>query len=189
MSTHLTGGFDNPPVQSALAFRAVMNALARPGRIETVAGAAAPAPVSPAAAVLLLTLCDAETPIFLAGAHDCAAVRDWLAFHCGTPVVTRRAEAMFALGGWEALAPIGEFSVGAPEYPDRAATLIVEVDELEGAGARLTGPGIAGEARLSLPEVAAFAANHARFPLGFDSFLTCGSRIAGLPRSTRVETD
>ncbi|MFN7596068.1 MAG: phosphonate C-P lyase system protein PhnH, partial [Cereibacter sp.] len=32
-----------------------------------------------------------------------------------------------------------------------------------------------------------FRANHALFPLGFDAFLTCGSRVAGLPRSTRVE--
>jgi alpha-D-ribose 1-methylphosphonate 5-triphosphate synthase subunit PhnH len=54
-------------------------------------------------------------------------------------------------------------------------------------GARLTGPGIETEARLSLPEVAAFQANRARFPLGFDCFFTCGDRVAGLPRSTRVQ--
>ncbi|MFC4667196.1 phosphonate C-P lyase system protein PhnH [Seohaeicola nanhaiensis] len=187
MSEALSGGFDTPSVQSALAFRAAMTAMARPGRIETLAGAAAPAPVSPAAAVLLLTLCDAETPVFLAGAHDRDAVRAWLAFHCGAPLVARRAEAMFALGRWETLAPVADFPAGTPEYPDRAATLIVEVDELHPEGAGLSGPGILGTARLSLPEVAAFRANHARFPLGFDSFLTCGNRIAGLPRSTRVE--
>ena len=28
---------------------------------------------------------------------------------------------------------------------------------------------------------------NALFPLGFDAFLTCGTRVAGLPRSTRVE--
>ena len=183
----LTGGFADPPVQSALAFRAAMTALARPGRIETVAGAAAPAPVSLAAAVLLLTLCDAETPLFLAGAHDSEDVRGWIAFHCGAPLVADRAAARFALGSWAALAPLGAFATGTPEYPDRSATLIVETDRLEPEGSRLTGPGIAREARLSLPETAAFRTNHARFPLGVDCFLTCGDRLAGLPRSTRVE--
>ena len=69
---------------------------------------------------------------------------------------------------------------------DRAATLVIEVPVLEPAGARLAGPGIRDAARLSLPETAAFRANRALFPLGFDAFLTCGDRIAGLPRSTIV---
>lgn len=189
MSELLSGGFDAPAVQSATAFRAAMTVMARPGRIETVGGAFAPAPVSPAAAVLLLTLCDAETPLFLAGGHDCDAVRAWLAFHCGAPVVTHRAEAMFALGRWEALAPVADFPAGTAEYPDRAATLIAEVDALTPDGACLRGPGIEDAARLSLPELAAFRTNNARFPLGFDTFLTCGNRLAGLPRSTRVEAD
>ncbi|MGL5008821.1 MAG: phosphonate C-P lyase system protein PhnH, partial [Paracoccaceae bacterium] len=76
---------------------------------------------------------------------------------------------------------------GLPDYPDRAATLIIEMDVLEPTGARLSGPGIRDTARLSLLETAAFRANRALFPLGFDAYLTCGSRIAGLPRSTRVE--
>ena len=37
------------------------------------------------------------------------------------------------------------------------------------------------------PEIAAFQANRRRFPLGFDTYLTCGDRLAGLPRSTKVE--
>jgi alpha-D-ribose 1-methylphosphonate 5-triphosphate synthase subunit PhnH len=54
-------------------------------------------------------------------------------------------------------------------------------------GPRLTGPGIATHAHLSLPETAAFQANRAQFPLGFDTYLTCGNRVAALPRSTKVE--
>ena len=59
--------------------------------------------------------------------------------------------------------------------------------DLSTEGPCLTGPGIKGTARLSLPETAAFAANQALFPLGFDCFLTAGTEVAGLPRSTRVE--
>lgn len=186
MSTALEGGFAAPPVDSARAFRAVMGAMARPGRIETVTGAVPPAPCSPAAGVLLLTLLDGTTPVHLAPSHDTGPLRDWIAFHTGAPLVDAT-QAMFALGTWAALSPVTRFAIGTDEYPDRAATLIVEMDALANDGARLTGPGIATVSQLTLPEIAAFRANRALFPLGFDCFLTCGDRLAGLPRSTVVE--
>ncbi len=182
---HLEGGFADPAIHAAHAFRAALAALSRPGRIETLAGAAPPAPCSPAAGALLLTLCDTTTPLHLAPSHDDAALRGWVVFHTGAPLVAA-GEAAFALGTWDALQPVGRFCAGTPEYPDRAATLIVELGRLEPAGACLTGPGIETEAALSLPETEAFRHNRARFPLGFDCFFTCGNRAAGLPRSTRV---
>ena len=185
-TAHLDGGFGDPARDGARAFRAALQAMARPGRIETVTGAVPPPPASPAAGALLLTLCDSATPLHLAPSHDTEAVRGWITFHTGAPF-TGPETAMFALGSWEALNPVSRFSVGTAEYPDRGATLIVEVAALSAAGATLTGPGIETEAQLSLPETAAFAANRRRFPLGFDTYLTCGDRLAGLPRSTRVE--
>lgn len=186
MSAHLTGGFADPAVQSAHAFRALLEAMARPGRIFPVSGATPPAPLSAAAGVALLVLTDSTTPVHLAGAADCAAVRGWIAFHTGAPLVAAEA-AHFALGTWAALAPAARFRRGELAYPDRSATLIVEVEHLANAGARLTGPGIATDIRLSLPETAAFQANRGLYPLGFDTILTCGDRLAALPRSTRVE--
>lgn len=185
MSAVLSGGFDDAPVQAAHAFRAAMEAMARPGRIEVVAGAAPPAPLSVAAGVLLLTLADPTTPVHLAPSHDTEEVRGWLAFHTGAPLVVAE-RAVFALGTWEAL-PVARLPVGTPEYPDRSATLIVEMAVLRAEGPRMTGPGIRGTAHLSLPEVAAFRENRALYPLGFDTFLTCGDRLAALPRSTVVE--
>ena len=188
MTDALTGGFADAPLDSARAFRAVMNALARPGRVEVVSGAVPPEPLSVAAGVLLLTLADGTTPVHLAASHDVPAVRDWLTFHCGCPLAGAD-QAVFAVGLWEALLPITRFPVGTAEYPDRSTTLIVEVDTLTGPPvARLTGPGIRGEAHLGLPDVGVLATNHAQFPLGCDVFLAAGNRIAGLPRSTSVET-
>lgn len=181
----LTGGFADPARDGARAFRAAMQAMARPGRIESVAGVRPPAPLSAAAAALVLVLCDADAPVHLAGAADCAAVRDWIAFHTGAPVVADRAAAAFAIGPWQALLPLSDYALGTPEYPDRGATLIVETDRLVPAGARLTGPGIRSGARLSLPPGA--EARPGRYPTGLDLFLTCGDRLAGLPRTTRVE--
>jgi len=178
----LTGGFTNAPHQSAYAFRAALNALSRPGMIEALTGATPPAPMSVAAGVLILTLCDRTTPLHLVGAHDCAALRDWVTFHTGAPWVAAEA-ASFALGQWQDLS-VDHYAIGTAEYPDRAATLIVEMPALTATGARLTGPGIEVSARLSLPQ--GFR-NRADFPLGLDCFFTCGDRIAALPRSTKIE--
>ena len=182
----LRGGFADAPIQSSHAFRGALNALSQPGTICTVEGATPPAPLSVAAGVLLLTLCDATTPLHLAGAHDCPALRDWITFHIGAPLVGAP-DASFAIGSWPSLQPISRFSIGTPDYPDRSATLIVELERLSANGVFLTGPGIEHQARLSLPETAAFQENHAHFPMGFDCFLTAGNQLAGLPRSTRVE--
>lgn len=182
----LSGDFTDAPREAARAFRAVLDAMARPGKIVDIAGGAAPAPISPAAATVMLTLCDGETPLYLAPSYDGAAIRQWIAFHIGAPIVGRE-QAMFALGNWAALAPPTGFAIGTPEYPDRSATLIVEVGSLTTEGARLTGPGIKAEAYLNLPETGFFARNAALFPLGVDCLFTCGGRLAALPRSTRVE--
>jgi alpha-D-ribose 1-methylphosphonate 5-triphosphate synthase subunit PhnH len=182
----LSGGFADAPVQSARAFREIMEAMARPGTIRQVSGAAPPAPLSVAAGTTLLALVDPTTKLHLAGAADCANVRDWVAFHLGAPLVPAE-EADFAIGVWEALSPIERFRIGQPDYPDRSATLIVEMDRLVNHGPALAGPGIELVTWLNLPETAAFRANRALFPLGFDTILTAGDQIAGLPRSTRVE--
>lgn len=182
----LTGGFANASIDSARAFRQILEAMARPGTLHQLVGAAPPEPLSVAAGAVLLTLVDPTTKLHLAGAADCQQVRDWVAFHLGAPLVPAE-EADFALGTWEALQPVTRFRIGEPDYPDRSATLIVEVDRLVNHGPALAGPGIEMVTWLNLPETAAFRANRALFPLGFDTILTSGDRLAGLPRSTRVE--
>ena len=132
-SQRLHGGFAKPSFDAAYAFRAILDAMARPGTIQTLAGAAPPPPLSPAAGAVLLTLCDATTPLHLAGGHDCAALRDWITFHCAAPLVDA-ASASFALGTWKALHPLSRFAIGLPDYPDRAATLIVEMPQLKEIG-------------------------------------------------------
>ncbi|WP_420395013.1 phosphonate C-P lyase system protein PhnH [Nioella sp.] len=182
----MTGGFADAPVQSACGFRAILHALSQPGEIVAVSGVQPPAPLSAAAGTAALVLLDGTTPVHLAGPHACQSVRDWITFHTGAPLVEAE-HAMFAFGGWDALRPVARFAIGTPEYPDRAATLIVEMDRLDSDGPVLRGPGIETTARLSLPEIQAFKVNRALFPLGFDTLLACGDRLAGLPRSTIVE--
>ena len=182
----LTGGFDDPARDAAVAFRALLGAMPRPGTIETCDAATAPSPMSQAGATALAALCDPDTPVFLAGPLDTPDIRNWLAFHTGAPL-TGPERCRFAIGPWQALLPLHRYPQGSPEYPDRSATLIIEMAQIAPTGARLTGPGIADAAALSLPEVAAFQTNAMAFPCGLDFFLTAGDRIAALPRTTKVE--
>jgi alpha-D-ribose 1-methylphosphonate 5-triphosphate synthase subunit PhnH len=182
----LSGGFSNPAQDSARAFRACLEAMARPGRIQQIVGAVPPAPLSPAAGAILLTLADATTPIFIAKSHDTEAVRKWIAFHCSAPVVVA-GEADFAIGTWDALQPVSQFAIGTAEYPDRSATLIVECEDISAPMATLSGPGIETTQTAYLPTIDAFVANGAQFPLGFDCYFTAGSQLSALPRSTKVE--
>lgn len=183
-SETLTGGFSDAPRQSARAFRAALEAMARPGSTYVLQEMGdAPAPVSRAAATLLLVLCDPETPLHLAGGYDTDALRGWVTFHTGAPLVPAD-KAMFVLGNWSAL-ELGALSLGTAEYPDRSATVIVD-GVFEGVEVTLRGPGIKEMTRARLPEVAVFQDNAARFPLGLDFYFTTGAKLSALPRSTRV---
>ena len=183
-----SGGFQNAPIQAAHAFRAAMTVMARPGEIRPLIGANAPEPLSVAAGTLLLTLCDPDTKVYLAGVVNTKPVRDWLTFHTGAHL-SAASEADFAVGAWSELGPFNVYRVGTAEYPDRSATLIVESDDLQQTGAELRGPGIKETAHLSVPDVPTLQANAALYPLGCDFFFTSGDRVAALPRSTQINVE
>ncbi|MCK8785725.1 phosphonate C-P lyase system protein PhnH [Roseomonas sp. NAR14] len=188
-------GFAEPSLDSQRVFRAVLEALARPGQPQRLAGLAdAPRPLTPELAAIALALADHEAPLWLdarlAAAPDVAA---FLRFHTGAPVVTDPAAAAFALVADPADCPPPEaFAEGTPEDPDRSTTLVLAVGHLtEGIGMTLAGPGIPGRVRLGAgPLPADFAArlrrNAAGFPLGLDHLLAAPGLVAGLPRSTRL---
>ncbi len=186
--SHFSGGFRDAPRDAAHAFRAAMTVMARPGEIRTLVGAEPPAPLSVAAGTLLLTLCDADTGVYLAGAADTPEMRQWLGFHTGAPIV-EASRADFAVGRWSDLIPLSNYRIGSSEYPDRSTTLIVESDVLAPKGAVLSGPGIKTTTRLSLPDIAALQGNAMLYPLGCDFFFTCGDQVAALPRSTQIKAE
>lgn len=186
-------GFADPARDGARAFRAILDAMARPGRLQTPpAPASVPPGLSAAAAAVVLTLVDADAPLWVAP-RLAPALGDWLRFWCGTAPEPDPARAAFALGRWPDLAAAGPWAQGTPAFPDRSTTLIVEVDALEeGAGATLRGPGVETANRLAVSGVdASFwadrAAARASFPLGTDAILTAGARLAALPRTLRAE--
>jgi len=186
-------GFAEPGDDAQRAFRTVLTALSEPGRVmDLPAALPADLPVGPAALGLLLALADADTPLWLDAAARPAA--PYLQFHTGAPVVTRPAAATFALvANAESCPPLDAFDSGDEDYPDRSATLIIEVSHLaEGGPLVLRGPGIADQRSLTVDGLprgfrASWPANHALFPRGIDVLLTCGDRLVGLPRSVTLE--
>ncbi|NQV58178.1 MAG: phosphonate C-P lyase system protein PhnH [Alphaproteobacteria bacterium] len=194
MAPALAVGFADPVFDSQMAFRTLLAALSRPGLIQTLPlWPDAPAPLGAASAAALLALADNDTPVWLGRAAASEEVIAFLRFHCGCPIVEEPGRAAFALITAPLEMPaLAAFNAGSETYPDRSATLIVQVDELRNdAGWTLKGPGIDGAVRLSagaLPPtyIAELKANHARYPQGIDSILTSGQRLAGLPRSTKI---
>ena len=191
----LQPGFADLVGQAQAVFRAVMTAMAEPGRIVTAgADLAPPAPLGPAAAAVLLALSDPETPVWFDGdAGDAGDAAAWLRFHCGAPLAEDPAAAAFALlDPAGAVSRWGHFALGSAEAPHLAATLLLPVAALEGgAPLALRGPGIDGVTWMApegLPAgfAAAMAGNGARFPAGFDLILTCGARLLALQRTTRI---
>lgn len=188
----MTAPVSNPAFESQAAFRALMEAIARPGDIRTVRGAAAPAPLGPAAAALVQSLADYETPIWLDGKLCVPAVKEWIRFHTGAPIVDDKRAAVFALiADPIAMPDFTQFALGSEEYPDRSTTLIVQIERFRGEMVHLSGPGIKHArdfAAEPLPDDFGqrIAANRELFPRGIDVVLVADDQIAALPRSVRL---
>jgi len=191
----LLPGFRDPVHAAQQAFRALLDAMARPGRIRTLpAPEAVPQGWTPALAALALTLFDQDSRVWLDPAAATAEAMAHLRFHCGCPLEPQPGRAAFAVIADGASAPpLHAFPIGEPQYPDRSATLVLAIKSLTGGPPlRLTGPGIKGSAiaaPLGLPAdfVVQWADNHALYPSGIDVFLTAGEQVMGLPRGIATE--
>ena len=187
----LSPGLPDPVADAKGCFRALMDAMSRPGLVRRVpVELRPPSPLAPAAAAVLLTLADAATPVWTDAGSDAAA---WLAFHTGCPLAASPGDAALVLA-CGAPPSFDALEQGTDEEPHRSATLIAQVAALEGGrgGWRLSGPGIEAEHGLrvsGLPDgfAARWAANRAGFPRGVDLILCAGREFAALPRTTAIE--
>jgi alpha-D-ribose 1-methylphosphonate 5-triphosphate synthase subunit PhnH len=191
----MRAAFAQPVFDSQRNFRELLQAMARPAapRVMPVV-APAPAPILPATMAALLTLCDGDTTLWLQQTNDEVAAH--LRLHTGVRLAQSAMDADFALITAPAAMPLlTTFAHGDPRYPDRSATLIVQVEGFtDNAGPHFTGPGIRDVERLMIEGLpAAFwqqrAALRAQLPLGIDLIFIAGERMVALPRTTRVVED
>ena len=193
-SAALAPGFARPVFDAQAVFRAVLDALARPGLPrDLVADLAPPSPLTPELAAVALALADPDAPLWLdAALASSPAVMGYLRFHTGARIMADPAEAAFALvSDPSGHVPLNGLATGTDEYPDRSATLVVAVAGLDGGPAlTLSGPGIRGTVDVAadpLPAnlVEVLRANAASFPRGLDVLLVSAGRVIGIPRSSR----
>jgi len=194
---------DPVPAQQQ-AFRALLAAMASPGRVVELPAACSDGidaplgsdgrPIGAGLAALLLTLLDRETSVRLHPPFDSEAVRQYLRFHTGVRGALPAAYEVVAAAHLDRLLCAG-LELGSDEEPQRGATLIVDVPALDAAQAPpllLHGPGI--EWTQCLPVGAIEPAvwrwrieRQPEFPRGVDMVFVHGLRVAALPRSTRLQ--
>lgn len=186
----------DPAIASQAVFRTVMDAMADPGGVRPLATSIVPPrPLQPAMAAIVRTLIDYETPVWLDAPLAAAAeVATWIRFETGAAVTRDPRQAAFALiADPLALPAFDTFALGTHDYPDRATTLLIQVDSFASSETfTLTGPGLKAPRRFSAaplpPDFAArMVANRALFPRGLDLVLVGEQGIAALPRSVTVE--
>lgn len=172
----------------------VFEAIFQPGRVRCVHRTSGMALLSPAATAVCRALMNADTPLWT-DAPEREQLGLQLRARYGIPPAREPAEAAFALVTAPSEIPaLHRFRQGTEAAPERSTTLVIEVARLiEGTGRRLTGPGIETEMRLQVSGLEAsfwgrLRAHNARCPYGIDVILTCGRRLAALPRWTTVET-
>lgn len=192
----LAAGFADPVHDAQSCFRAIMNAMARPGSFQAVntGELAPPSPLSPLDAAIALTLFDYDTPVWLdkplAQSDD---VKAFLRFHTGAPIVSEPVEATFALISTpDQMIPLASFNQGSAEYPDQSTTVILSGQTFENAPkVTLSGPGIKDTQTFSaapLPPVFwdQVISNNRQFPRGVDLIFAGFGGIAAVPRSSRI---
>lgn len=192
--TDIAPGLADPAHDSQRLFRAILQAFSHPGRIVGLPNVPQPVgTLSAAATAFLLTLVDRDTPLWLAPSLATPLVRDFVRFHTGAPIADSRGTALFAVTRPDDAPLLDGFAIGTDPYPDRSATVVIEVAALRGGSEKVwRGPGIDGETHAAiagLPETfwAEWAANRALFPCGVDVAFAAGTELIALPRSIALE--
>jgi alpha-D-ribose 1-methylphosphonate 5-triphosphate synthase subunit PhnH len=201
--TTLVPGFNDTVHDAQRVFRALLDALSRPGTLTALDtalpnnhamrdGLAGRVPLAAFASLLALT--DYSTPVFLE--RDDRVFGDALRFHANAPLTRDPREASFVYIDDAAQLPaLDAFSQGEPETPEDSATLFVRVPSLtDGEPLTWRGPGIDGARSVRIGGLSREfwrerAALTTQFPCGIDCYFVAGASLVGLPRTTLVEVN
>ena len=197
------GSFD-PVFDSQAVFRALLDAMARPGLVVhlPVRDPRCPVPSCQPLAAMLLTLLDHEVTFAVApetGHGDGVdALVSYLAAATGSRAVAVEEADFVVAPGAPPAGLLRRLRRGSPAFPDESATLLILVPALDPAGngpeVSLAGPGVrsGGKTIVRLPgltpaDLVDLAEVNAEPPLGIDLILVdAAGSLTGLPRSTRL---
>ncbi|TVQ21590.1 MAG: phosphonate C-P lyase system protein PhnH [Leptolyngbya sp. DLM2.Bin15] len=191
MLTTQLPGFKDPVHGAQQTFRALLDALARPGILQTTASLTPPEGLKPSCAAACLTLLDLETTVWLQPGIS-ESVRSWLLFHTGCRFTTEPQTADFAvINDVETMPRLDEFNWGTAEYPEASTSLLIQLPALQGTGsAVLQGPGILDTITIPAPLHTDFWRQWqemtANYPLGLDAWCFAEQQVLGLPRTAHI---
>jgi alpha-D-ribose 1-methylphosphonate 5-triphosphate synthase subunit PhnH len=188
----MLAAFANPVFDSQRTFRELLQAMARPASPRALPVLPpSPAPIAPAAMAILLTLCDATTSVWLQQPQEEAV--DHLRFHAGLRLAAQPQDADFALiSDLASMPPLSSFARGDMRYPDRSASLIMQVAGFRSeGGVRFAGSGIRDTETLAIDGLPSDfwqqrAALATQLPLGIDLYFVAEQHVVALPRTTRL---
>ncbi len=186
----------NDSQKNARAFRAILDAMARPGQprllpclVEELT------PAHATSLSILLSLGDHLTSIYLDSEFKLPEIEKLIRFHTGSRLTDDCASADFALlSAGTAGEHLDQWKLGTLEYPDQSTTLIFQTASfttglpVEFAGPGLKAPMVAHIADMSSAFWVARAKANAGFPLGLDMIFASPDQILGCPRSSTVKS-
>jgi alpha-D-ribose 1-methylphosphonate 5-triphosphate synthase subunit PhnH len=176
--------FSEAEARSHQTFRALMDALSRPGQIGRL-----PASGLAAFSTIADALLDLETSYHTPDSQ----LLPQLARTGARALPPGAALYQFYPRLGPDLGALAEAPAGTYADPDQSATLVIGCTFGAGRALRLRGPGIAGVADLwvdGVPDALwELRERICRYPLGWDIVLVAGGQLAGLPRTTRIEVE
>jgi alpha-D-ribose 1-methylphosphonate 5-triphosphate synthase subunit PhnH len=188
---------DPSSARNQTTFRALLQALSRPGSVVRLEGLDILSPLASIRAVADCLL-DHEVGVCLIGRPAPEALAGVVAATGARPLPLGEADVLVVVGP-DSRGALSAGRRGSAESPEQGATVVYHLDE-DGAPAserfrvRLSGPGIA-EADGRVPEMRgvrpeelrALAEVNADYPLGLDAlFVRPSGEVMGVPRSTRI---
>ena len=193
MQNQLIAGFQSPVADAQAVFRTTLSAMSEPGLPQNLPMAEGLDSLQAASWALLQALLDADVKVHLGDSVSTNKVCSNVLFHTGCELTADKTQADFIVcdlataltWDWRGL------KRGSERSPEHSATLIIQVDALEGeAHSVWQGPGIEHQRDMNtvldktfwLKRAAAMA-----FPLGVDVMLVAGQDLIGLPRTTQVQ--
>lgn len=190
-------GFHDPVMESQAVFRLCLEALSRPCRpIDIGSDLPSLGALTPATLSIVLALADYETRIWLdPKARAGGEIGNHIRFHTGASLCEDPGEADFAVVvDAVAMPPLSAFKQGTLDYPDNSTTLLMQVGRFHASGPTFKGPGINGAIAFwadPLPQhfPGQIASNRRSFPCGVDMIFIAESQVAGLPRSTVIQSN
>ena len=187
--------FDKAVVHASHSFRALMNAMAGPGKsVSVIDGFPTIAGLNSGSSLVAHSLCDYEVSVWLASDDNIEKTREEFTFQCGCRFVDQACEADFAFfKQMPSLDKLDELKIGNAQYPDRSCTAVIEMPSFaEGRTLVFEGPGIERQNAIQVDGLSDdfiqwWPRNRQKFPLGIDLILTSQTHILALPRTVNIK--